>query len=71
MLATFKALATPYCPKVLDPVVPKLPRYIVSEFEMVTALDDRFTKEITVPIVYATEEFAGIVYVATPAPEAW
>jgi len=51
--------------------VPVPPKYIVSEvIAMLIAVVDRLTKLKAVPIGYATDAFAGIVYVAAPAPTA-
>jgi len=63
VLVIFKAVAEPYCAKVLLPVAP-VEKYIVSEvIAIVTSFAVMFTKLIAVPIGYATEAFAGIVNV--------
>ena len=65
------AVAEPYCASVRVPVVPALERYIVSVvIAILMDVADKFIKVIAVPIGYATEEAAGIVYVAAPAPDA-
>jgi hypothetical protein len=47
------------------PVVPAEDKYIVSVvIAILTLVADRFIKVSAVPIVYATELFAGIVQVA-------
>lgn len=72
VLVTFNAVAVPKFAKVRVPVVPVPPKYIVSVvIAILIAVVDRFTKLNAVPIGYATEELAGIVYVAAPAPTAW
>jgi hypothetical protein len=72
VLVIFKAVAVPYCANVRVPVVPKPAKYIVSVvMAMLIEVADKLTKLIAVPIGYATEPLAGIVYVAAPAPEAW
>ena len=53
------------------PVVPALERYIVSVvIAMLIAVAERLINVIADPSGYATEEAAGIVYVAAPSPEA-
>ena len=65
------AVAEPYCANVRVPVEPVELKYIVSVvIAMLIDVADMFTKVIAVPIGYATEPFAGIVYVAAPAPTA-
>ena len=48
---SFRAVATPYCARVREPVVPALARYIVSLLiAMVTACEVMFVNVSTVPI---------------------
>jgi hypothetical protein len=61
------AVATPYCAKVRVPVVPVVPRYIVSVVIGIVDAAPRFTNETAEPIGKATELFAGIVKVPTVA----
>lgn len=68
---TLMAVAEPYCANVRVPVVPALDKYIVSlVIAMLIEVADKLIKVIAVPIGKATEDAAGIVYVAAPAPEA-
>ena len=58
------AVAEPYCAKLREPVVPALDKYIVSVvMAIVTTWEVMLINVIAVPMVYATDEFAGIVYV--------
>ena len=58
------AVAEPYCAKLRDPVVPADDRYIVSVvIAIVTTAAVMLMNVSAVPIGYATELFAGIVYV--------
>lgn len=69
---TFTAVAEPYCASVRVPVVPAELKYIVSVvIAILTEVADRLMNVIAVPNGNATEEAAGIVYVAAPSPEAW
>jgi hypothetical protein len=68
---TLIAVAEPYCANVRVPVVPALERYIVSDvIAILIAVADKLINVIAVPNGNATEEAAGIVYVAAPSPRA-
>jgi hypothetical protein len=60
----FTAVAIPYCANDLLPVVPVPAKYIVSVvIAIVTTCEVMLINVNTVPITYATEEFAGMVNV--------
>jgi hypothetical protein len=71
VLVSFIAVAEPYCANVLVPVVPAVLKNIVSDvIAILMAVADIFINISVVPIGYATDALAGIVYVAAPAPSA-
>ena len=58
------AVAEPYWARLREPVVPAELKYIVSVvIAIVTTFEVMLIKVSAVPMVYATELFAGIVYV--------
>ena len=62
VLVSLIAVAVPYCASVLLPVAPVPDKYIVSDVIEIVALDEAMlTNVIAVPMVYATDAFAGIV----------
>ena len=64
-------VATPFEVKVLVPVVAELANVIVSVvIAILTLLAEPFTIVIAEPVVNATFELAGIVYVAAACPAA-
>jgi hypothetical protein len=64
---TFTAVAEPYCASVRVPVVPAELKNIVSVvIAILTEVADKLINVIAVPIGNATEDAAGIVYVAFP-----